>query len=308
MAIEETRKVLGFNIKMKCDYKCEECEKFFDCKDEQKFAVYRRRRMSQAIHKMSGINHKISVSGGKGGVGKSLVTVNLATALALKGRKVSILDQDFDGSTIPKMLGIQGLKKLKYGTRGIIPASDNLGLGIGVVSMGLIYPDEVVTLFHGLRRATTEEFIAGVDYGKLDYLLVDLPPGTSSDACNLLQYIPDLDGTIIVTAPSAVSQMAARKATILSAKAGSRILGIIENMSGYICECGMESTYLGIGGGKKLAEELAVPFLGRIPLHSAISQCSDEGVPFVYKFPDIPSSREIMKIADKLETIINFKK
>lgn len=307
MATREGREVIRFNIKMKCDHKCEECERFFDCKDERKFAMYRRRRMGQAVHKMANIKHKISISGGKGGVGKSFVTVNLATALAMKGRKLNILDQDFDGATIPKMLGIQGVKRLRFGPKGLIPPTDNLGLGIGIVSMGLIYPDEIITMFHALRRATTEQFLAGVDYGELDYLFIDLPPGTSSDACNLLQYIPDLDGTITVTVPSAVSQLAARRATILSAKAGSKVLGIIENMSGYICECGEENEYLGTGGGEALAGELRVPFLGRIPLHAEISQSCDEGVPFVYKFPNNPAAREIMKIADKVEEIAGHK-
>jgi len=304
---ENTREVVAFNIKLKCDYRCEDCERFFDCKDERKERMYRRRRMSLAIRKMAGIKHKIAISGGKGGVGKSLVTVNLAATLAMKRRKVTILDQDFDGSTIPRMLGIQGIKKLKYGPRGIIPAEDNLGLGIRVVAMSLIYPDEVITMFHELRRATTEEFLANVDYGEQDYLLIDLPPGTSSDACNLLQYIPDLGGTVTVTIPPQISQLAARRATILSAKAGCKVLGIVENMSGYICnKCGQEYDYMLRGGGEALAEELGVPFLGRVPLHSEISQASDEGVPFVYKFPKNPASQKMIEIADTVEQIVGM--
>lgn len=301
------REVIGLNVQLKCDRKCEDCERFFDCKDDRKMKVYRRRRMSHAIRKMAEIKHKITVSGGKGGVGKSTVTVNLAIALAMMGRKVSILDQDFDGATVPRMLGIQGLKKLKYGPKGIIPAKDDLNLNIDVVAMSLIYPDDVITMFHEMRRATTEEFLANVDYGAQDYLLVDLPPGTSSDACNLLQYIPDLDGTVTVTIPPKVSQLAARRATILSAKAGSRVLGIIENMSGYICsQCGGEYDYMLRGGGQELADELGVSFLGRLPLHSEVSECGDEGTPFVYKYPDNPASKQMMEIANKLEEIVGW--
>lgn len=301
------REVVAFNVELRCDHKCEDCERFFDCRDPRRDQVYRRRRMSQAIQKMADIKHKISISGGKGGVGKSLVTVNLAAALAMMGRKVSILDQDFDGATIPRMLGLQGIKKLKYGPKGIMPVDDPLGLGIQVVSISLIYPDEVITMFHEMRRGTTEEFLANVDYGERDYLIVDLPPGTSSDACNLLRYIPDLDGTVTVTVPPKVSQLAARRATILSAKAGSRVLGIIENMSGYICgECGQEFYFLKKGGGEELAEELGVPFLGRIPLHPEVSQASDEGIPFVYKFRDNPASKEMVRIAHKLEEIVGW--
>lgn len=299
------REVIRFNIDMRCGYKCEDCERFFDCKDERKWQIFRRRRMGQAIRRMAKIKHKIAISGGKGGVGKSLVSVNLAVALAMKGRKVSILDQDFDGSTVPKMLGIQGKQFLRYGPNGIIPAEDELGLGIQVIALGLIFPDEVVTMFHQMRRATTEEFVANVDYGERDYLIVDLPPGTSSDACNLLQYIPDLDGTITVTIPPAVSQLGARRATLLAAKAGSRVLGVIENMSGYICgRCGKEFYFLKVGGGEALAKELKVPFLGRIPLHPELSEASDSGVPFVYKYPNNPASKIMMEIADKVEEIV----
>jgi ATP-binding protein involved in chromosome partitioning len=302
-----TREVIGFNVELKCDYKCENCERFFDCRDPRKEQIYRRRRMSQAVHRLAKVKHKITISGGKGGVGKSLVTVNLSTALAMMGRKVSILDQDFDGATVPRMLGIQGKKTLKYGANGIIPAKDDLGLGMHIVSMSLIYPNEVITMFHEMRRGTTEEFLANTDYGERDYLVVDLPPGTSSDAVNLLQYIPDLDGTVTVTVPPKVSQLAARRATILSAKAGSKVLGIVENMSGYICgTCGNESDYMIKGGGEALAAELGVPFLGRIPLHPEVSQASDEGVPFVYKFPDNPASKMVMEIAQKLEEIVGW--
>ncbi len=308
MAQENIRQVVNFNIELRCDRRCENCERFFDCDDERKYKVYSRRRMSQAVKNMARIKHKISISGGKGGVGKSTVSVNLAAALAMLGRKVTILDQDFDGSSVPKMLGIQGVKRLKFGPRGIIPAEDTLGLGMQVISLGLVYPDEVITLFHEMRRGTTEEFIANVDYGERDYLIVDLPPGTSSDACNLLQYIPDLDGTITVTMPPKVSQLAARRATILSAKAGSKVLGIIENMSGYICgECGHEFDLLKRGGGEGLARELGVTFLGRLPLHPEVSQACDEGVPFVFKFPDNPTSKKMVEIAKQLEEIIGYK-
>jgi Mrp family chromosome partitioning ATPase len=303
--VKGAREVLNLNVELRCDHKCENCERFFDCRDPMKEKIYRRRRMSRAIIKMADIKHKVTISGGKGGVGKSMVSVNLATALAMRGRTVSILDQDFDGSTIPKMLGIQGIKRLKYGEKGIIPAEGLLG--IQVISMALIYPDAVITMFHEMRRGTTEEFVANVDYGKRDYLIVDLPPGTSSDACNLLQYIPDLDGTVTVTVPPKVSQLAARRATILSAKAGSTVLGVIENMSGYICgECGHEFYFMKRGGGEELAQELGVPFLGRLPMHPQLSECSDEGVPFVYKYPDNPASKKMAEIAEHLEQIVGW--
>jgi len=127
---QEAREVLSINVELRCDRKCENCERFFDCQDERKWRVYRRRRMAQAVKKMGKIKHKITISGGKGGVGKSTVSVVLAAAFAMMGRKVTVLDQDFDGSTIPRMFGIQGKAKLKYGPQGIIPATDTLGLGM----------------------------------------------------------------------------------------------------------------------------------------------------------------------------------
>jgi len=300
----EDREILKLNIMMKCDYKCEDCEKFFECQDPIKEKMFRRRRMVGAIKKMRGIKHKIAVSAGKGGVGKSLLSVQLACTLAMMGRKVTILDQDLDGSTIPKMLGIQGEKGLKYGSKGLIPATDNLGLGIHVISLGLIYPDEVITLFHQMRRGITEEFVANVDYGERDWLVIDLPPGTSSDSCNLLQYIPDLDGTVVITVSPKVAQLAARKATLLAAKAGSRVLGIVENMSGYVCECGETHNFLLQGGGESLANELGVPFLGRIPMDANLSQAGDDGVPYVYKYPDSVISQSIKETTLKIEAMV----
>ncbi|MFZ3114642.1 MAG: P-loop NTPase [Syntrophales bacterium] len=300
----EDREILKINIMMKCDYKCEDCEKFFECKDAMKEKMFRRRRMVGAIKKMSGIKYKVAVSAGKGGVGKSLLSVNLATTLAMMGRRVTILDQDLDGSTVPKMFGIQGEKGLKYGSKGLIPATDNLGLGIDVISLGLIYPDEVITLFHQMRRGITEEFVANVDYGERDWLIIDLPPGTSSDSCNLLQYIPDLDGTVVITVSPKVAQLAARKATLLAAKAGSRVLGIVENMSGYVCECGAIHNFLLQGGGESLAKELNVPFLGRIPMDGSLSQAGDLGVPYVYKYPDSLISKKIREVAENIEKMV----
>lgn len=302
------REIISFNVELKCDHRCEDCERFFDCEDERKFKIYRRRRMGLAVKKMAGIKHKITISGGKGGVGKSTTSINLAVALAMMGRKVTILDQDFDGASIPRMLGIQGVKRLTYGSKGIIPVEDELGLGMHIIAISLIYPDDVITMFHEMRRGTTEEFLANVDYGERDYLIIDLPPGTSSDACNLLQYIPDLDGTVTVTMPTKVSQLAARKATILSAKAGSPVLGIIENMSGYICgDCNNEFEFMKRGGGEGLAKELDVPFLGWLPMHPEVSRSCDEGVPFVYKYPDNPVSKQLMDIARHLEEIVSAK-
>lgn len=301
---QKERELVQVNVDLSCQFKCERCEKFYECDSEKKWDVYKRRRMGKALQAMSRIKYKIAVAGGKGGVGKSTLAVNLACAFAMMGRKVSVLDQDFDGATIPKMFGVVG-KKLQVGPGGLIPVEGLLG--IQILSMGSIIKEgEIVTMFHELRRSTTEEFLAHVDYGERDFLIVDLPPGTSSDAANLMQYIPDLDGTLIVTISPYVSQLAARRASLMSIKTGVPVLGIIENMSGCICDkCGEHFDVFTPGGGKRLADELEVPFLGTLPLNSEVSAASDAGVPFVHKHPDNIVSKKVMELADQLENYIS---
>ncbi|MDP2662529.1 MAG: P-loop NTPase [Dehalococcoidia bacterium] len=299
------REILAINVDMSCTLRCENCERFFDCRSPSKMDIYQRRRMNQAKGSMSSIKHKVAVVGGKGGVGKSIITSNMGVALAMRGRKVSILDQDFDGATIPRMLGVHG-RRLKIGDNGIIPVEGFMG--IDVVSMGSILTnEEVLTWFHEMRRSATEEFVCHVNYGERDYLLVDMPPGTSSDAVNLMEYIPDLVGAVVVTIPSEVSQNVARKATLLCKKASVRIFGIIENMSGYVCpKCGERVDIMSAGGGQKLAEEMDVPFLGRIPMDPRLSQCSDEGIPFVYKYPESPAAIDLNRIVDTIEGELGY--
>lgn len=299
------REILAINVDMSCTLRCENCERFFDCRAPAKMEIYQRRRMTKARDSMTSIKHKVAVVGGKGGVGKSIMTVNVAVALAMRGRKVTILDQDFDGATVPKMLGVAG-RRLKIGDYGIIPVEGFLG--IQVVSMGsILTSEEVLTWFHDMRRSATEEFVCHVNYGERDYLLVDMPPGTSSDAMNLMEYVPDLAGAVVVTIPSEVSQNVAKKATILCKKAGVHLFGIIENMSGFVCPtCGDKVDILRVGGGEKLAKEMDVPFLGRIPLDPRLSECSDEGLPFVYKYPDSPAAVDLSKVVDRIEAELGY--
>lgn len=299
MAESEKKGVMQLQVDMSCDENCEQCERFFQCKNPKKLEIFDRRRMSRAVSTMSKIKHKVAVCAGKGGVGKSTVTTNLAAVLAGRGRKVTILDQDLDGSCIPRMMGVAD-KKLVMERRGIKPVEGILG--IQVVAMGnILAEDETVTMFHELRRNTTEEFLAHVQYGERDYLIVDLPPGTSSDAVNLMQYIPDLEGMVIVTVPAYVSQGVARRATLMALEGGVNVLGVIENMSGYVCpKCGDIFYPMLKGGGERLAKELDVPFLGRIPLDLSVSKSTDVGHPVVYENPESPVSKVTNEIVDKI--------
>ncbi len=303
---EERRGVISLQVDMTCDEKCEACERFFKCKSPLKLKIFDRRRMAQARQTMALVKHKVAICAGKGGVGKSLVTSNMSVALAMRGRKVSILDQDLDGSCIPRMMGVLD-HKLIMERKGIKPVEGLLGIQV-IAMANILAEEDTNTWYHELRRNATEEFLAHVQYGERDYLMIDLPPGTSSDAVNLMEYIPDLDGMVIVTNPTGVSQIVAKRATIMAIEAGVNVLGIVENMSGYVCpRCKTVSYALSRGGGEKLAQEMEVPFLGRIPLDPNISASSDIGVPFVYSHPESPASEAVRSIVDQVEQGVRWK-
>lgn len=301
------KEINTLNLDMSCHQDCENCEKYFECTLPQKDMAVASTRMAAARVAMGKIKHKILVIGGKGGVGKSIVTANVATALAMKGKKVSILDQNFDGPAIPKMMGMEG-QTMAMSDDGIIPGEGLLG--IQVVSMGLILgEDEVLTWFHEMKRGATEEFLSNVVYGERDYLVVDIPAGTSSDTVNALAYIPDLDGALVVTVPSDVSQGVAYRAIKLCETAGIYPFGILENMSGFSCsKCGHKVEMFQTGGGDKLARETNTPFLGGIPLSTMVSQSTNEGTPFVYKYPEIEASKMMMMAADLVDDILEGRK
>ncbi len=284
---------------LECTLLCEMCDRFFDCERPERELIYSRRRMQQAQEALQGIKHTILVAGGKGGVGKSTCTANMAVGLALRGNRVSIVDQDLDGSSIPKLLGVMD-KRMQIGENGLIPVEGPLGIQVVAVA-NLKGIGEAVIWFHDMRRNASEEFISHTDYGERDFLLVDLPPGTGSDNINIMQLIPDADGYVVVTAPSQVSQATARKAMMLIKKAKKRVLGIIENMSGFACgHCGHVDPLIPVGGGYALAKEQDVPFLGRIPLDPSLARACDEGTPFVQSFKESPTAKAIEIILGKV--------
>ena len=253
--------------------------------------------------RMTKIRHKIAVISGKGGVGKSLVTVNLAMALAIKGRngRVGVLDADIHGPCVPKMLGLKGVR-LQSGPPGIFPA---LGpLNMKVVSMAFLLPsDDSPVIWRGpLKMGAIRQFLSEISWGNLDYLLIDLPPGTGDESLSVLQLLPEMEGVIIVTIPSEVSQDVVKKAVSFARKMGVPILGIVENMSGMLCpHCGETIEVFSKGGGERVAEEMDVEFLGSIPLDPRISADSDEGTPFIVSHPDSTASKEFMRIVEKIE-------
>ena len=235
---------------------------------------------------MSKIKHKIAIMSGKGGVGKSTVTVNLAMAFAMQGYvdRVGILDADFHGPSIPKMLSLKGYGFQVLGPGVIIPAIGPLG--IKVVSMDFLLPsDETPVIWRGpLKMRAIKQFLADITWGELDFLFIDLPPGTGDGPLSVVQLIPDMDGMIIVTIQSDVSQTIVRKAVSFAKELNVPVIGVIENMSGFVCpKCGTRVEIFKAGGGRKMAEDLGVPFLGSIPIDPQICADSDDGVPFIIR-------------------------
>ncbi|MEM4251783.1 MAG: Mrp/NBP35 family ATP-binding protein [Candidatus Bathyarchaeia archaeon] len=254
--------------------------------------------------RMNKVKHKIAIISGKGGVGKSLTTVNLAIALALHGhrKRVGVLDADIHGPSVPKMLGIRG-RQLKAAPVGIYPISGPFG--VEVVSMDFLLPDdETPVIWRGpLKMSAIRQFLSEVIWGKLDFLLIDLPPGTGDEPLSVMQLLPEMDGVVIVTIPSEVSQIVVKKAVTFARQLKIPIIGIVENMSGFVCpRCGAESQIFSVGGGERISKDLGVPFIGSIPLDPRICEASDRGKPFIIEYPDSPAAKAFMKVVDVIES------
>jgi ATP-binding protein involved in chromosome partitioning len=284
-----------------CDGKCDSCSKRSDCTDPRKERWEEQQRLKQT---MSKIKHKIAVISGKGGVGKSTVTVNLAMAFAMQGHanRVGILDADIHGPSVPKMLGLRGQRLQALAAGIIFPVTGPLG--IKVVSMDFLLPsDDSPVIWRGpLKMRAIQQFLSDITWGELDFLFVDLPPGTGDEPLSIMQLIPDMDGVVIVTIPSEVSQIVVKKAVTFARQLGVPVIGIVENMSGFVCpKCGAEVNIFKTGGGRKIAEDLDIPFLGSIPIDPEICADSDDGKPFIVGHPESPASKAFMDIVKKIE-------
>jgi len=260
--------------------------------------------------KLDKIKHKIAVISGKGGVGKSTVTVNLAMAFAMQGHKdkVGVLDADIHGPCIPKMLGLKG--QTLIGGPGVLLFPVLGKMGIKVVSMDFLLPnDEAPVIWRGpLKMRIIQQFLSDVTWGDLDFLFIDLPPGTGDEPLSVIQLIPGMDGVVIVTMPSDLSQTVVRKAVSFAKQLGVPVIGIIENMSGYVCpECGAKVDIFRSGGGKKIAEDLSVPYLGSIPLDPNICSNSDDGLPFIVENKASPATKAFEEIVDKIKQFLENK-
>jgi ATP-binding protein involved in chromosome partitioning len=245
------------------------------------------------------IKHKFLVMSGKGGVGKTSVSANLAIALSRKGAKVGLMDVDLHGPDIPRVLGLKGLLEVSADKR-MIPKrySDNLK----VVSIESLTQDqdEAVIWRGPLKLHVIRQFISDAYWGALDYLVIDSPPGTGDEPLTVAQNIPDARA-IIVTLPQELSLGDVRKSINFCKTVKMKILGLIENMSGFVCpNCGKHMELFGAGGGFKTAMAMNIPFLGRIPLDPAMVECADTGQSYMAKYPDSEATKAFNQIVEKI--------
>jgi ATP-binding protein involved in chromosome partitioning len=245
---------------------------------------------------LPGVKHVIAVASGKGGVGKSTVTTNLACALAATGARVGLMDADIYGPSIPLMMGVQ--REPYVADRKMLPIEAH---GVRMISMGFLVDSKAAMIWRGpMLMGAIRQFISDVAWGELDYLLVDLPPGTGDVQMTLAQNVP-LAGAVVVTTPQNVALLDARRGVTMFEKLDVPIIGIVENMSQYICPaCGWAEHIFGSGGGQAFASEAGVPLLGQIPLEPAVRQGGDGGVPVVIAQPLSHSGRAFTALAEQV--------
>jgi ATP-binding protein involved in chromosome partitioning len=252
---------------------------------------------------LSGVRNIVAVGSGKGGVGKSTIAVNIAAALASEGARVGLLDGDIYGPTTPIMLGLETPPK-SIGNR-MIPQDAG---GLKFISMGLLVKSDQPLIWRGpMAHKALQQCLFDVDWGELDYLMVDLPPGTGDVHLTLAQAVP-LTGAVIVSTPQDVGLRISMKTLRMFQQTRVPILGIVENMSYYICpHCNSQDYIFGQGGGSRAAEQLGIPFLGEVPLDLAIRTQSDIGQPIVIARPDAPSARTLRSIAEKVAAQVSIR-
>ncbi len=248
--------------------------------------------------KVPGIKRVVAVASGKGGVGKSTTSVNLACALRHLGAQVGLLDCDIYGPSIPLMMGIHE-KPMISPNEKLIPPSNH---GVRLMSMGFLIEGDAPVIWRGpMIMKTIQQFITDVEWGQLDYLLVDLPPGTGDAQLSLCQTVP-LDGGVIVTTPQEASLGVVRKGIGMFEKVNVPIIGIVENMSYFVTPGGERVEIFGHGGGKAEAQRQKIPFLGEVPLYTEIRVSGDEGVPIVASAPTTPPAQAFIKVAEAIRS------
>ncbi|MCR4288911.1 MAG: Mrp/NBP35 family ATP-binding protein [Candidatus Scalindua sp.] len=276
---------------------CEFCRDFETCKKPEKGLKHNEWALS---NRMSKIKKKIMVMSNKGGVGKSTVTANLGVALAEMGYKVGIADVDIHGPNIPKMLGVEG-ERLKDNENGIDPLSVSDCLKVVSIAFLIESPDQPIAWRDTAKYDYLRELVGSINWGELDILLADLPPGTGHEPISMIELIGDVDGAIIVTTPQDVALLDAQKAIRFAKDNDVPVIGIIENMSMLTCpHCNGEIDVFKSGGGERIAKKMNVPFLGKIPLDPEIASKCDEGKAFVSNDNNSKNASVLIEIAKKI--------
>ncbi|MCH8208163.1 MAG: Mrp/NBP35 family ATP-binding protein [Nitrospinae bacterium] len=256
-------------------------------------------------NRMDDIKHKLIIGSNKGGVGKSTVTTNLAIALVEKGFKVGLADADLHGPNIPKLLGAESVR-LKSEDDGIDPFETRNGLKVASLGFLIEDPNMHIAWRDAVKYDFIIELLGNINWGKLDYLLFDLPPGTGNEQITIIDFIGEVDGCVVVTTPQDLALLDARKMISFARDSNVPIVGIIENMSTLICpHCQGEIDVFKKGGGKRLAEELVLPYLGTIPLDGEITTQSDLGEPVVLSKPDSVAAKAFFELADNCNKFLN---
>lgn len=269
---------------------------YFDVLDDAQKAALQQKlgRGSLPEGALAQVANVLCIGSGKGGVGKSTLTANLAAVLAGEGKRVGVLDADVWGYSIPRMYGLGATRPPVSAQRKIVPLEAH---GVKVMSIGFFLEEDAAVVWRGpmLHKALTQ-FLQDVDWGVLDYLLIDLPPGTGDVSMTLAQLLPQAQ-FVIVTTPQQTAQKVARRAAEMARKVALDICGVIENMSGFTTPSGERFAIFGEGGGRELADELDVPLLGTVPLTMPLREHADSGTPLVVEEPEDPASRAIHQAA-----------
>mmetsp|Transcript_17262 Transcript_17262/g.43018 ORF Transcript_17262/g.43018 Transcript_17262/m.43018 type:complete len:268 (-) Transcript_17262:370-1173(-) len=257
---------------------------------------------------LSDVKHKILVLSGKGGVGKSTVTAQLATTMAMEGKKVGVLDVDICGPSIPRVLGVEDAQ-VHQAAGGWVPVSSQRFPELSVMSIGFLLPSKKdAVVWRGPKKTSMiKQFLTDVVWGEKDYLFVDTPPGTSDEHIAVVENLQKvgIDGAVIVTTPQGVSLNDVSKEVNFCKKLKIPIIGVVENMSGFICpNCEGCTDIFMSGGGKKLAERYEIPYLGNVPIDPALGICGEEGKCLVDAFPDSKSVEPLRRVAEAVKTVL----
>lgn len=278
---------------------CSGCSKNGNCSDSEKKSCEQKQAEERLANNLAAIKHKVVVMSGKGGVGKSSTAVNLALALVKQGNRVGLLDIDLHGPSIPTLLGLEGHRPA-VSEEGMVPIKRG---NLKVMSIGfLIETIDDALIWRGPAKAgVIQQFVKDVVWGELDYLIVDCPPGTGDEPLTIVQLLGKGTGAVIVTTPQKVALVDVRKSVTFCKKMELPVLGVVENMSGFVCpHCNEVTEIFKKGGGQKMAADMTIPFLGQIPMDPRMVEAGDEGIPVIESFPDSPTSKTLLEVAQEL--------